>query len=194
MDWRNRPASVRFYIAAVVGGGVGVYVWALYRTVLGSVTLSTEDFVSLVGILLVSALSARWVVRIPRTTNWMAVADCLIIAIVMIFGLAPGIVAHGLFNLVSYWFAVEREPQEQGRVVERGRAVRQRAQRQHEQGREDEREGDARCVPDYAGTEPGARRQCAAIRRGDGGGGTNHCWILVGAGLRGNRRIESRRP
>jgi diguanylate cyclase (GGDEF)-like protein/putative nucleotidyltransferase with HDIG domain len=112
MDWRNRPASVRFYIAAVVGGGVGVYIWALYRTIRISPTLSAEDFVSLVGILLVSALSARWVVRIPRTTNWMAVADCLIIAIVMIFGLAPGIVAHGLFNLVSYWCAVEREPQE----------------------------------------------------------------------------------
>ena len=31
----------------------------------------------------------------------------------MIYGLAPGIVAHGLFHLVSYWFAVEREPQEQ---------------------------------------------------------------------------------
>jgi diguanylate cyclase (GGDEF)-like protein/putative nucleotidyltransferase with HDIG domain len=112
MDWRNRPASVRGYVSAVVGGGVAVYLWALYQTAWIAARLSAEDLASLVGILLVAGLSARWVVRIPRTTNWMAVADCLIIAIVMIFGLAPGIVAHGLFNLVSYWFAVEREPQE----------------------------------------------------------------------------------
>ena len=42
-----------------------------------------------------------------------AVADCLVLSIVMIYGLAPGIVAHGLFHLVSYWFAVEYEAQEQ---------------------------------------------------------------------------------
>ncbi|MGH9335923.1 MAG: HD-GYP domain-containing protein, partial [Vicinamibacteria bacterium] len=112
MDWRERPASVRIYVSAVVGGGVAVYAWALYRTLRSANTLPPENLISFIGILLVAALSARWVVRIPRTATWMAVADCLIIAIVMIFGLAPGIVAHGLFNVISYWFAVEREPQE----------------------------------------------------------------------------------
>ncbi len=112
MDWQNRPASVRIYVSAVVGGGVAVYLGALYRTFRLGSSMPPEELVSLLGILLVAGLSARWVVRIPRTTNWMAVADCLIISIVMIYGLAPGIIAHGLFNLVSYWFAVEREPQE----------------------------------------------------------------------------------
>ena len=110
MDWRKWPASVKFYVSAIVGGGVAVYLWALVQTFRISRTLTTDELVSLLGILLVAGLSARWVVRIPRTTNWMAVADCLIIAIVMIYGLAPGVVAHGLFHLISYRFAVDREP------------------------------------------------------------------------------------
>jgi diguanylate cyclase (GGDEF)-like protein/putative nucleotidyltransferase with HDIG domain len=112
MDWRRWPASVKLYVAAVIGVGAPVYGWALYQSIDAGLEYPPDKLVSLLGILLVAALSARWVVRIPRTTNWIAVADCLIISIVMIFGLAPGIVAHGLFNLVSYWFAVEREPQE----------------------------------------------------------------------------------
>jgi diguanylate cyclase (GGDEF)-like protein/putative nucleotidyltransferase with HDIG domain len=112
MDWRKWPARVRVYVSAVVGVGLSVYLWALVSTLRISRSLTRDELISLIGILVVAGLSARWVVRIPRTTNWMAVADCLIIAIVMIYGLAPGIVAHGLFHLVSYRFAVEREPQE----------------------------------------------------------------------------------
>ena len=112
MDWRRWPASVKIYVAAVVGVGVPVYGWALYRSIITAVAYPPDKLVSLLGILFVAGLSARWVVRIPRTTNWIAVADCLIISIVMIYGLAPGIVAAGFFHTVSYWFAVEREPQE----------------------------------------------------------------------------------
>ncbi|HZY30596.1 MAG TPA: hypothetical protein VFF86_03040, partial [Candidatus Methylomirabilis sp.] len=112
MDWRRWPASVKAYVAAVVGVGVPVYGWALYHSIATAVTYPADKLVSLLGILVVAGLSARWVVRIPRTTNWIAVADCLVISIVMIFGLAPGIVAHGFFHAVSYWYAVEREPQE----------------------------------------------------------------------------------
>ena len=31
MDWRRWPASVKIYVAAVVGVGVPVYGWALYQ-------------------------------------------------------------------------------------------------------------------------------------------------------------------
>ena len=113
MDWQRRPASFRSYISAVVGGGVAVYLWALAETARFAASLPGEEIASLLGVLFVGCLSARWVVRIPRTANWISVADCLILSLVMIYGLAPGIVAHGLFHLVSYWFAVEREPQEQ---------------------------------------------------------------------------------
>jgi diguanylate cyclase (GGDEF)-like protein len=112
MDWRHWPASVKIYVAAVVGVAVPMYAWAVHQSIRTALTYPADRLLSLLGILLVAALSARWVVRIPRTKTWIAVADCLIISIVMIYGLAPGIVAHGLFNLVGYWFAVEQEPQE----------------------------------------------------------------------------------
>ena len=69
MDWQRRPASFRSYISAVVGGGVAVYLWALAETARFAASLPGEEIASLLGVLFVGCLSARWVVRIPRTAN-----------------------------------------------------------------------------------------------------------------------------
>jgi diguanylate cyclase (GGDEF)-like protein len=112
MDWRDWPASVKIYVGAVVGAGITLYAWAIHQSFAAALEFPPGKLFSLAGILLVAGWSARWVVKIPRTTNYIAVADCLIISIVMIYGLEPGIVAHGLFHFLSYWFGVEHDPQE----------------------------------------------------------------------------------
>jgi len=68
-------------------------------------SLSLSEGMALLGVLSVACLSARWVVRLPRTDNYMAVADSLMLAVTMIYGIVAGVLANGIFYLVSYWSA-----------------------------------------------------------------------------------------
>jgi diguanylate cyclase (GGDEF)-like protein/putative nucleotidyltransferase with HDIG domain len=108
MDWKNTPAKLRFFLAAVVAAAVPVYVWSVVRLIELRSVMTVSDWFSLAGLTTVACLTSRWVVRIPRTNTWMAVADCLIITLLMIYGLAAGVVASGLLHLVSYRFVTWR--------------------------------------------------------------------------------------
>jgi hypothetical protein len=58
MDWRRWPASVKIYVAAVVGVRVPVYGWALYQSIVTAVAYPPDKLVSLLGILFVAGLRA----------------------------------------------------------------------------------------------------------------------------------------
>ncbi|MGH9462430.1 MAG: bifunctional diguanylate cyclase/phosphohydrolase [Vicinamibacteria bacterium] len=109
MDWQDRPAKVVLYIAAVVAVALPVFVWAIWQLVRLTDVYSWRDWVALASLTAVASLSSKWVVRIPRTQTWMAVADCLILSVTMIYGVAPGILANGLFHLVGYWFTTKKK-------------------------------------------------------------------------------------
>ena len=110
MDWQNRPAKVKLYIAAVVAVAIPIFAWAILTLFQLRHVYSWQDWVSLAALTIVACVSSKWVVRVPRTQSWMAVADCLILSVTMIYGVASGVIASGLFNLASYWFAIRKKP------------------------------------------------------------------------------------
>jgi diguanylate cyclase (GGDEF)-like protein/putative nucleotidyltransferase with HDIG domain len=99
MDWQQ--PRVRLLIGTVVAAAVPVYLWSLFDLI--NTGYSLERWLSLIGITVAGCVSSRWVVRIPRTQTSMAVSDTLIVAVTMIYGVAPGVLAAGAFHLVSYW-------------------------------------------------------------------------------------------
>ena len=99
MDWQQ--PRVRLLVGTVVAVAVPVYLWSLFDLI--NAGYSLERWLSLLGITVAGCVSSRWVVRIPRTQTSMAVSDTLIIAVTMIYGVAPGVLAAGAFHLVSYW-------------------------------------------------------------------------------------------
>ena len=109
MDWQDRPAKVRLYVAAVAAVALPIFVWAIWELFRLSHVYSWRDWIALAALIAVASLSSKWVVRIPRTQTWMAVADCLILSVTMIYGVASGILANGLFHLASYWFATKKK-------------------------------------------------------------------------------------
>lgn len=110
MDWKNPPAKLKLFLAAVVAAALPIHVWSVLSLIELRSVLTVSDWVSLAGLTAAACLTSRWVVRIPRTNTWMAVADCLIIAILMIYGLAAGVLASSLIHLVSYRFATWKRP------------------------------------------------------------------------------------
>ncbi len=104
MDWQDRPAKVKLYIAAVVAVALPIFAWAVHALIQLRQVFTWQDWLSLAALTAVASLSAKWVVRVPRTQTWMAVADCLILSVTMIYGIAPGVVANALFSLAGYWF------------------------------------------------------------------------------------------
>ena len=66
-------------------------------------SLPLSEGVAFLSVLAIACVSARWVVRVPRTDNYMAVADSLMLAVTMIYGVVAGVLANGLFYLVGYW-------------------------------------------------------------------------------------------
>jgi len=106
------PSRVKVFAYSVVGLGGSIFVWAALSAPDLASTLPLSEVIALVGVVIVASLSARWVVRIPRTDNYMAVADSLILAIVMIYGIVAGVLANGVFYVVSYWFTVRGGPPE----------------------------------------------------------------------------------
>jgi diguanylate cyclase (GGDEF)-like protein/putative nucleotidyltransferase with HDIG domain len=109
VDWQDRPAKVKLYIAAVVAVALPIFAWAIHSLFRLAEVYSWQDWISLAGLTAVASVSSKWVVRIPRTNTWMAVADCLILSVTMIYGVAPGVLAIGLFHLVGYWFTTRKK-------------------------------------------------------------------------------------
>ncbi len=118
MDPHPGPSKAKLFVYAVVGSGIAIYLWALPSVPGLILSYPPGEWIALGGVVLVACLSARWVVRIPRTDNYVAVADCLILSVTMIYGIAIGVVANGLFYFVSYWFATKRRPVERGARLE----------------------------------------------------------------------------
>ena len=110
MNWQDRPAKVKLYIAAVVAVAFPIFAWAILILFQLRHVYSWQDWISLAALTIVACVSSKWVVRVPRTQSWMAVADCLILSVTMIYGVASGVIASGLFNLASYWFAIRKKP------------------------------------------------------------------------------------
>ncbi|TDI44928.1 MAG: diguanylate cyclase [Acidobacteria bacterium] len=79
-------------------------------------SLSLSEGMALLGVLSVACLSARWVVRVPRTDNYMAVADSLMLAVTMIYGIVAGVLANAIFYLVGYWSATRPVAPDQPRT------------------------------------------------------------------------------
>jgi len=116
MNWESPPRAVKLYITAVVLLAVPVYLWSAVS--LASQALSRSQWIWLGALSLVASVCSRWLVRIPRSNTWMSVADCLIISITMIYGVAAGVLSSGLFYLVSYWSATWKRPEElEGRRI-----------------------------------------------------------------------------
>jgi diguanylate cyclase (GGDEF)-like protein/putative nucleotidyltransferase with HDIG domain len=107
VDWQNRPAKVKLYIATVVAVAVPILAWAVHALIQLRQVFTWQDWLSLAVLTAVASLSSKWVVRIPRTQTWMAVADCLILSVTLIYGIAPGVVANALFMLAGYWFTTK---------------------------------------------------------------------------------------
>ena len=107
MDWQDRPAKVKLYIAAVVAVALPIFAWAFHALVQLRAVFTWQEWLSLAGLIAVASLSSKWVVRVPRTQTWMAVADCLILSVTMIYGIASGVVANALFTLAGYWFTTK---------------------------------------------------------------------------------------
>ena len=110
MDWQNPPAKVKLFVSAAVAVAIPIYIWAIYDLLRISTDYNWEQWSSLIGITVVAWLGSSWVVRIPRTITWMAVADCLMLSITVIYGIGPGIIANGPSHLVSYWVAIQKTP------------------------------------------------------------------------------------
>ena len=108
MDLRQGPIGVRAFANTTSVLGALTLGWAVLslRGLLAS--LPPWEIVALLGVIVVACVSARWVVRVPRTDNYIAVADTLMLAVTMIYGVVAGVVANGVFYLVSYWFATRR--------------------------------------------------------------------------------------
>lgn len=118
MDWQNPPAKVKLFVNAFIALAIPVYIWAIYDLIRLSADYGWEQWSSLIGITVVAWLGSSWVVRIPRTLTWMAVADCLMLSITMIYGIGPGIIANGPSHFVSYWVAVRKGPEERSKILQ----------------------------------------------------------------------------
>ena len=105
MDSYKGPFAVRVFSYTIALLGAIAFGWAFLSVGELVSDLPPSEGVALLSVVFVACVSARWVVRIPRTDIYMAVADTLMLAVTMIYGLVAGILANGLFYLVSYWFA-----------------------------------------------------------------------------------------
>ena len=105
MDSYKGPFAVRVFSYTIALLGAIAFGWAFLSVGELVSDLPSSEGVALLSVVFVACVSARWVVRIPRTDIYMAVADTLMLAVTMIYGLVAGILANGLFYLVSYWFA-----------------------------------------------------------------------------------------
>ena len=116
MDLRKGPVGVRAFAYATSTIGAAVLAWAILSSGELVNSLSLSEGVALIGVLSVACLSARWVVRVPRTDNYMAVADSLMLAVTMIYGIVAGVLANGIFYLVGYWSATRPVAPDQPRT------------------------------------------------------------------------------
>ncbi len=109
LDLRQGPIGVRAFAYTIILAGAVALVWAIVAVGDLLSSLPTAEVLTLTAVVVVACSSARWVVKVPRTDNYMAVADSLMLGVTMIYGLAAGVLANGLFYLVSYWFATRKE-------------------------------------------------------------------------------------
>ena len=116
LDLRKGPVGVRAFAYATSALGVAVLAWAILSSSELINSLSLSEGMALLGVLSVACLSARWVVRVPRTDNYMAVADSLMLAVTMIYGIVAGVLANGIFYLVGYWSATRPVAPDQPRT------------------------------------------------------------------------------
>ncbi len=120
-DWQTKPAKVKIYVTAVVLASVPIYLWAVGRLIQDT-SAHPQQILPITVITIFAWIGGWWVVRIPRAPQmWMAVIDCLILAIMMIYGVAAGVVAHGPSYFMSYWSILQKKP-----VEHRGETLRWR--------------------------------------------------------------------
>ncbi len=110
MAWRKGPIGVRFFSYTIAGLGALTLGWAALSVGDFVESLPLSEGVAFLSVVAVACVSARWVVRVPRTDNYMAVADSLMLAVTMIYGVVAGVLANGLFYLVSYWCVTRSSP------------------------------------------------------------------------------------
>ena len=110
MAWRKGPFRVRVFSYTIAVLGALTLGWAALSIGDFVETLSLSEGVAFLSVVAVACVSARWVVRVPRTDNYMAVADSLMLALTMIYGVVAGVLANSLFYLVSYWFVTRSSP------------------------------------------------------------------------------------
>ncbi len=109
-DWQTKPAKVKIYVTSVVLVSVPIYLWAVSRLI-QDMSLQPQQILPITVITIFAWVGGWWVVRIPRAPQmWMAVIDCLILAIMMIYGVAAGVVAHGPSYFMSYWSILQKKP------------------------------------------------------------------------------------
>ena len=110
MAWRKGPIGVRVFSYTIAGLGALTLGWAALSVGDFVESLPLSEGVAFLSVVAVACVSARWVVRVPRTDNYMAVADSLMLAVTMIYGVVAGVLANGLFYLVSYWCVTRSSP------------------------------------------------------------------------------------
>ena len=115
MDLRKGPVGVRAFAYTISALGAAVLAWAILSSSELIASLSLSEGIALVGVMSVACLSARWVVHVPPTDNYIAVADSLMLAVTMIYGIVAGVLANGIFYLVSYWSATRPVASDQRR-------------------------------------------------------------------------------
>ena len=110
MAWRKGPFRVRVFSYTIAVLGAVALGWAALSVGDFVASLPLSEGVAFLSVVVVACVSARWVVRVPRTDNYMAVADSLMLAVTMIYGVVAGVLANGLFYLVSYWCVTRWSP------------------------------------------------------------------------------------
>lgn len=112
MAWRKGPIRVRVFSYTIAVLGAVSLGWAALSVGDFVESLPLSEGVAFLCVVAVACVSGRWVVRVPRTDNYMAVADALMLAVTMIYGVVAGVLANGLFYLVGYWFVTRTGPQD----------------------------------------------------------------------------------
>jgi hypothetical protein len=112
LAWRKGSFRVRVFSYTIALLGAVTLGWAALSVGDFVESLSLSEGVAFLSVVAVACVSARWVVRVPRTDNYMAVADSLMLAVTMIYGVVAGVLANGLFYLVSYWFVTRSSPKD----------------------------------------------------------------------------------